>query len=170
MTYESSTMYDLPQETPEEEAEHLAALAKYREEREELIARIEQRFTKQKLKFTVPFTGNIPNIALGDYKGMRFEFRFRGDYARLSVGKFNLKKAEDEYLKELFAWRSSTDEDWKEFSKPHRPITEGTHLRANEILYVSEKENVTGDRLASDLTWEQAEELFIELVKNLKKV
>jgi len=164
------TNYETYEITAEEEAEHEAAILAYREERAALIARLEKRFAKQKLKFTVPFTGSIPNIALGEYKGMRFEFRFRGDYARLSVGKFNVKTAEDEYLKELFAWRTSPNDDWKEFSKPSPPITEGTHLRPNEILFEAEKENVTGDPLSSDLTTDEAESLFIELIGNLTKI
>lgn len=166
------TNYEIYEASPEEEAEYQAAHLAYKKEREALIARLEKRFAKQKLKFTVPFTGSIPNIALGDYKGMRFEFRFRGDYARLTLGKFNLKKAEEEHLKQLFTWRTSsgTDKEWMELTKPSPPITEGTHLRANEILFTAEKENVTGDPLSSDLTPEEAESLFIELVKNLTKV
>lgn len=164
------TNYETYEITPAEEAEQQAAILAYNVERAALITRLEKHFAKKKLKFTVPFTGNIPNIALGDYNGMRFEFRFRGDYARLSVGKFNVKAAEEEYLKQLFDWRTSTDDEWKEFSKPHPPITAGTHLRPNEILFESEKENVTGDPLSSDLTSEEAEALFIELVENLTKI
>lgn len=155
----------------EEEAQQQAAIREYREERAALITRLENKFLEDGLRFTVPFTGSIPNIALGEYKSMRFDFRFRGDYARLSVGNFNVQKAEDEYRKELSDWDTSkswADEDEKQDFKPRPPLTSGTHIRPNEVLFFSDKENVTGEPYSSDLTSEEAEELFTDLLKNLE--
>ena len=67
------------------------------------VAALEEKYADRGLKFTTPFVGGVPVQAFGHIDGMRFYFRFRGNWANLRVGPY------DREIEELRTMRINED-------------------------------------------------------------
>ena len=56
-----------------------------------MITKLEAKYADRGLKFTVPFAGCIPVQAYGHLDGLRFYFRFRGNFGQLRLGPYDLE-------------------------------------------------------------------------------
>lgn len=69
----------------------------------EVTSQLEKEYVERGLIFSTSFVGSIPVQAYGYLDGMRFYFRFRGNWASLRVGPY------DQELEELYAMRVNED-------------------------------------------------------------
>jgi hypothetical protein len=88
------------------EAEKIATLA--------MIDQLEAKYSSRGLKFTQPFHGACPVQAYGHIDGIRFYFRFRGNWGSLKVGPYNRE------IEELYAMRLQEDSNMRKLRAQKR--------------------------------------------------
>lgn len=139
--------------------------------RNSAIETLEQTYKDRGLKFTVPFTGNIPNQAYGHIDGMLFYFRYRGDNASLRVGTIPLFRLEREHVQAVNRWKEDpTDAFGFENDRPKKRKLNGYNDMPVAIKKESFLTDYTGEHFNSHLDKEQMIDLFSKLVEALEDV
>lgn len=167
-----------------EQQEWELAINNYRAGVRHSVQELEEKFPERGLKFTLPFTGSIPNVAYGHIDGMRFYFKFRGDCGSLRVGIYDAGIDEKEYQESLELWKASSAtravlkdmnaeeaedyEFWNGMTKPKRHSVLEDRVLPNTILAYAELNDFAGIDYNSDLNPEEMVRLFSHLVENLK--
>jgi hypothetical protein len=154
-----------------------------------MIDRLEAHYFDRGLKFTVPFSGSIPVQAFGHIDGLRFYFRFRGNWGSLKVGPYHRE------IEELWALRVNEDNDaraaeheaqlnsfkdsqkdvdiwemWK--GTPSKVIEEYSHDFYPHIIVSAAgcEGHTPGDTYNGSLDNDEAYDIFIQLVDSLESI
>lgn len=148
-----------------------AVLAGFIDLRNSAVETLEQHYQDRGLKFTVPFTNNIPNQAFGQIDGMLFYFRYRGDSASLRVGTIPMFRLEREHVQAVKRWKEDPTSPfgWKK-ERPTKRELNGVNDMPVAIKKESFLTDYTGEPLNSSLDREQMVDLFTKLVEALEDV
>lgn len=151
-------------------------------------ASLEARFAERGLRFTRPFGGDYPVQAFGHIDGMRFYFRYRWGWASLKVGPYDREieelhalRAHESLLEHLAEDRSrfeagKIDEQTLLFSEimaeKRESIAEEDDLQffPHRTAKHASLQDPALDGLKGDLTAEEAEDFFSQLVENLTEL
>lgn len=159
-----------------------------KQQMQQAVFRLEQRFAARGLKFTQNFAGGLPVQAFGIIDNMRFYFRFRHDTAALRVGELDPDKPLRDYDRAVAARMVRTrkaDEllrngeitpeehasDLKYFNRPARiEYPNGKDDYPTLIKKEARISNFLNEPYAGELSADEAEKVFIELVEALEDV
>lgn len=154
---------------------------------EQAAANLEARFAERDLRFTAPFGGGCPVQAYGRINGLRFYFRYRWGGARLDVGPYERELEELHVLRMKEASQRRTahaqqrfangeidqrELDWALLGEDrHRVVEEDDpQFYPHRIVKRAHFDDPEGDGIKGDLTGEEAEFFFAELVEHLEEL
>lgn len=164
------------------EAARIATLA--------MIDQLEAKYSSRGLKFTQPFHGACPVQAYGHIDGIRFYFRFRGNWGSIKAGPYNRE------IEELYALRLQEDSNTRKMRDKKR--LESGEITEREFKFSTEFEDISdlaiveetvpnfyphiiskvssceghtpGDDYNGDLDNKEAYDIFSQLVDSLEDV
>lgn len=147
------------------------------ESQEDVIAALTQRYADQAIRFDTGFVGSVPVQASGRIGRRFFYFRFRGDYASLTIGSRNrredgshFKRDRTRALRTLRRWPENGDHLSLERFIAERDLKRNTTLDRHPNISVRHAgiSDVTGEPYNGFLEPDEAAELFIRLMDGLE--
>lgn len=147
------------------------------ESQEGIIAALTERYAGQRIRFDTGFVGSVPVQASGRIGRRFFYFRFRGDYASLTIGSRNrredgshFKRDRTRALRTLRRLKGDQDPMDLWLYVAQRDLKRNTTLdrHPNLVVWHAGISDVTGEPYNGFLEPEEAAELFIRLMDGLE--